>query len=145
MVTAIHQALGELPHVTFVDECSVGGLNILEVITGFDVIVIVDAIRTGGRPGDFYHFTASSLRNTVNLVSIHDVNLATALELGRCLGFELPDNDSIHVFGIEISDGETFDENMSQALEQVFPELFREILEEVAVIVGVTRPQANVQ
>jgi hydrogenase maturation protease len=139
VVTSLHEALGDIPGVAYMDECSVGGLNLLEVVTGFDRLIVVDSIRAGGPVGGWYHFTARSLRQTLNLSNVHDVNFATALALGRCLGIDLADDESIHVFAIEIEDGRTFDGRMSPALEDAFPDLLREILDHVTEILEIPR------
>ena len=80
----------------FVEECSVGGLTLVEQLAGYDRVVILDSIRTqNGRPGDWYSFTAAALRPTMNLSGVHDANFATALELGRRTGLALPQDEQI--------------------------------------------------
>jgi hydrogenase maturation protease len=116
----------------FVEECSVGGLTLVEQLVGYDRVVVLDSIRTrDGRPGDWYSFTASTLRSTMNLSGVHDVNFATALELGRRSGLALPPDDQILIFAVEIEDNLTFDERMSDALESSYPQYSAAIFAEV--------------
>ena len=88
-----------------VEECSVGGINLLDLLSGYQRVVVLDSLQTsGGTPGACHRFTAEALRETVHLTNIHDANFATALEFGRHLGLPVPDDDEIHIFAVEIED-----------------------------------------
>jgi hydrogenase maturation protease len=127
--------LGSIPSVDFLVECSVGGLNLLDVVAGFDRLVVLDAIRTrGGEPGSWYAFTAARLRETRNLSNIHDVNFSTALELGRRLDRAVPRDEDVHIFAVEILDDANFSETMTEPLEARYPEYSREIFREVEAL-----------
>ena len=70
---------------------SVGGLEILEMISGFSRVFLIDAIRTkNGKPGTVYFLPAEDFSETQNLTNLHDVNFLTALELGSKLNFQIP-------------------------------------------------------
>jgi hydrogenase maturation protease len=113
---AVAERLGPRPGLDVVKECSVGGLNLIEVITGYDRVVVLDSIMTGGGvPGGWYAFDARSLRETLNLGNVHDANFATALELGRAMGTPLPADDEMHVFAVEVADATSFSETMGHA------------------------------
>ncbi len=117
---------------TIMEECSVGGLNILEIITGYEQLIILDSIKTSGAsPGKWYRFTAQSLKETMNLNNVHDANFASALELGRRIGLPLPIDENIHIFAVEVLDNITFSEVMSPPLEIGFPEYAEEIFTEI--------------
>lgn len=125
-----------------VEECSVGGLELLRFLEGCDRAIVLDSIQTkGGVPGDWYHFDAEALRETIHLRNAHDVNFATALELGRRLGISLP--REIHILAVEIEENRTFSERMSPALEKAYPEISRAILEEVRAILGLGEPRTE--
>ena len=90
-------------------EASQAGLNLLDLITGYDKLILIDAIQTvSGDIGEVYRLEASDLASTLHTGSPHDVNLATALELGKKLGMDLP--SEIVVFAIEVKDVTTFSE-----------------------------------
>lgn len=134
---AVAERLGPRPDLDVIEECCVGGLNLIEVIAGYDRVIVLDSIMTAdGAPGTWYAFDARALRETLNLRNVHDANFATALELGRTMGTRLPTDDEIHVFAVEVADTATFSETMSEALETAFPELVLEIGGEVAVLLG---------
>ena len=110
------------PGLDIVEECSVGGMNLLDVCRGYQRAIVLDAIQTdASRPGTWHYFTADALRETAHLTNIHDVNFATALELGRRLGLALPEPHEIHIVGVEIQDDQTFSEQMTPLLEQAYP------------------------
>jgi hydrogenase maturation protease len=114
------------------EECSVGGLNLLDVFSGYDRVIILDSIRTGeGFPGEWYYFTAEALRETVHLTNIHDANFATALELGHSAGMALPKLIDIHIFAVEAKENLTFSERMTPELEGAFTCYASAILSEV--------------
>lgn len=123
--------------LSIVEECSVGGLNILDIVSGFDRLIVLDSIRTArGIPGEWHRFTSDALRDTMHLNNVHDVNFATALELGRRMGVSLPSGEVIHIFTVEVQDNETFSEVMTGPLERSYPEYFGEILMEIEEILA---------
>jgi hydrogenase maturation protease len=131
------RALPAVPGLDVVEECSVGGLNLLEVLEGYEQLIVLDAVKTeGGLPGDWYRFTLDTLQGTLHLTNIHDVNFATALELGQRLGMLLPHRSNVHVFAVEAEDVVTFSEHMTPALEHVYPELAAAILPQVQALVA---------
>lgn len=134
---ALATRLGPRPGLDVLAECCVGGLNLVDVIAGYDRVVVIDSIMTGGgTPGTWYRFDARALRDTLNLRNVHDTNFATALELGRTMGTHLPTDDEIHVFAVEVADTATFSETMTPPLEAAFPELVEEIGAEVEALLA---------
>jgi hydrogenase maturation protease len=137
LATDLSEKLGPRCDLDVVNECAVGGLNLLDVVAGYDRVIVVDSIKTnGGVPGTWYRFDACSLRETMNLRNVHDTNFATALELGRHAGMHLPADEENHIFAIEILDNSTFSERITAELEAVYPQLLAEILPEVEALVG---------
>lgn len=125
--------------IDVIEECSVGGLNLLDVFCGYERVVVLDGIHTrGGRVGGWYHFTARRLRPTAHLSNVHDANLATALALGRALGIPLPDDERIHVLAVEIGDDETFGTELSPALARAYPSCRSAVMAELRRILSVT-------
>ena len=124
--------LGDITDLDIIEECSVGGLNFLELLKGYHRVIVLDALHTvGGVPGEWRSFTASALRETIHLTSIHDTNLATALALGQTLGMILPELSDILIFGVEIKENTVFSESMTPELEEHYPRFSWEILGEI--------------
>ncbi len=127
--------LGQVPDLDVVTDCSAGGLELLPCIAGHQRLVVFDSIKTrGGTPGTWYRFTAENMRPTMNLGNVHDTNFATALEVGRRLGMDLPPAEAIHVFAVEVLDNMTFDERMTPVLEQAYPECLDAIFADVRAL-----------
>ena len=92
-----------------VEEAGMGGLGLLDVLSGYDRAIIIDAILTeGGKIGQIYKFGSDRLDSTRHAATPHDINLATALELGRRLNIKLPKD--ISIFAIEVEDVTSFSE-----------------------------------
>jgi hydrogenase maturation protease len=120
--------LADIPGVAVIEECCVGGLNLLDLLEGYDRLVALDSIKTvGGVPGTWYAFYATALRETMNLRNVHDANFATALALGRHMGMRLPDDGRCHVVAVEIADNKTFSERLSPSVEAAFPTIVAEV------------------
>jgi hydrogenase maturation protease len=131
----VAKRLGPVPELDVVAECSVGGLELLPLIAGYARLVVFDSIKTrDGTPGAWYRFTAADMRPTMNLTNVHDTNFATALELGRRLGMDVPPPEAIHIFAVEIADNTTFDVQMTSALEAAYPEYANAIFAEVQAL-----------
>jgi len=114
-----------------VTETSVGGLNLLDLLVNFDRAIIIDAIQTvGGKVGQVYRLKPEVFNTTRHASSPHDVNFATALELGKKLGLVLP--RQIDIFAIEVADVTTFSEKCSPEVERMVPvcvEMVRGVIE----------------
>jgi hydrogenase maturation protease len=96
----------EEPDIDVIED-SIAGLDFLELLSRYDRAIIIDAIQTRkGTPGQIYQFEPGMLANTCHASTPHDVNLVTALELGRKLGLPLP--RQINIFGIEAKDVTSF-------------------------------------
>lgn len=133
----IARRLGPMDGLDVVAECSVGGLELVPIIAGYDRVIVFDSIKTrDARPGAWHRFTAADLGPTMNLTNVHDTNFATALELGRRVGLDVPPPEAIHVFAVEILDNLTFDERMTPAVEHAYPDSADAILAQVRALLG---------
>jgi hydrogenase maturation protease len=103
-----------------IDEDYWGGLRLMERMIGFDRAVIIDAIQTGAAPGTIHVLSPDDVP-TQRSASAHDMNLPTALALGRQAGAYLPDSKDILLIGIEAADVQTFDESLSPEVEAALP------------------------
>ncbi len=82
-----------LPDGVEVMQSEVAGLRLLELMRGFDKVIIVDALKSGRTPGDIVRFEGKDFRGGHRYGSAHSIGLATALELGEKLGYEMPARD----------------------------------------------------
>ena len=120
--------------VTF-DEASVGGMRLLDVIGGYERIIMVDAIKTrDGKPGDVYRLHPDDLRVSLHAGSTHDLSLPGALALGRGLGLPLPDDEDFVIIAIEVEDVLTFGEECTPAVAAAIPRAVEAVLAELGVV-----------
>jgi len=111
-------------------ETSMAGLSLLELLAGYDRAIIVDAIQTvEGKAGQIYRLDPEAFAVTRHAASPHDVNFATALELGNRLGLALP--QQIVIFGIEVADASTFSEECTPEVRQAIPICIEMITQEL--------------
>lgn len=108
-------------------EGALGGLKLMERLVGFDHAVIVDAFITGRhQAGSVISCELAELPGALHTWSSHDTTLTVAMELGRAIGLVLP--TSIRIWGIEVSNVDTFGERFSQDVETAIPEVVRKVV-----------------
>ena len=144
MVAERLSASGPLADLEVVDDCSTGGLELLELLAGRKRIVLVDSIVTGkAAPGTLHRFTADALPPTRHLAGPHDADLATALALGRRLGMELPPDEAIAIFAVEIEPAYEFGWTLTPELQRTAPAIADAIARNVREALAATsRPPA---
>jgi hydrogenase maturation protease len=125
----VRAALGDREDVEVVEEAC-GGLRLMERMVGFDRAILIDAIRSGRPPGTVLTLDPREMR-TQHSASAHDVNLPTALALGRRTGARLPTDDRLSVIAVEADDVETFGETMTDPVEAAVPRAAERVLAEL--------------
>jgi hydrogenase maturation protease len=112
------------------DCLAVGGLSLMERLTGYDRAVLVDAIKTGKQPaGSVSVFTLSDLPDLQagHLSSAHDTSLQKALQVGRLSGAHLP--EEIFIVTVEVRQVCDFSEQLSPELQTALPLAVRQVME----------------
>lgn len=81
-------------------ECRVAGLALLEVLVGYDRVIIFDAFHSGKHhPGTVLEMSVDDLRPIPGM-SPHYVGLPEVISIGRRLGLDVP--EEISIFAVEI-------------------------------------------
>jgi hydrogenase maturation protease len=130
-IRVAHEVASQLnnPQVT-IAETSGAGLSLLDSIAGYDRVIIVDAIQTKeGNAGQIYRLGLEDFSLTKYFSSPHQINLATALELGKILGLAMP--QKITILAVEAKDVTSFSEKCTPEVERVVPEVVEMVLEEL--------------
>jgi hydrogenase maturation protease len=118
------------PRTANVVEASLGGLDLLDLLTGYQRVIIIDAITTkDGKAGQIHRLNIETLSSTRHAASPHDINLATALEMGKKLGMKMP--SEIDIYAIEAQDTESFSEKCTPAVKAAIPRCVKMILQEL--------------
>ena len=110
-------------------EASETGIALLDLIIGHDRLIIIDSIKTEkGKPGDLYKLDLEDLRPSKDLSSSHGIGIATAFELGKKLGYKIPEHISIYAVGVK--DNSTFGEDCTQEVKVKIPSITLQIIKE---------------
>lgn len=127
-----------------------GGLELMERMIGCDRAAVIDAIDTlqrasgeraagvgvtGRQPptaaprdetrrtGRLCHATLAAPDALPRLTGVHDIDLPTALELGRRAGLPLPRGEDVHVFAVQARIDRVFSDRLSPEMMEHYPEL----------------------
>jgi hydrogenase maturation protease len=108
-------------------ETSEAGIALLDLITGYDKLIIIDSIKNEqGKPGELYKLGLEDLKPAKDFSSSHGIGIATAFELGKGLGYKMPKFVSIYAVGIK--DNTTFGEKCTEEVEQRMPSIVKQIM-----------------
>ena len=110
-------------------EASEGGFGLLDYVSGYDKLVIIDSIKTEqGKPGEFYKLELEDLKPAMDFTSSHGMGIATAFALGERLGYKMP--PSVSIYAVEIKDNTTFAEECTEEVKERIPFITKQIIEE---------------
>lgn len=108
-------------------ETSEAGIVLLDLIIGYERLIIIDSIKTGrGRPGELYKLQLADLKPNMDFSSSHAIDVATALKLGQMLGNRMP--GSVTIYAVEIKDNTTFGEECTPEVEDRIPAIASQII-----------------
>lgn len=131
----VEDRIASLPHSDItVTEASVGGLRLMELMSGYDRVILIDALilSNGSKTGTIHKMSLEDLRTispTQHSASAHDTSLVTALEAGRLLGLSLPDD--IVIFAIEVENVSEFSDTPTPAVAESIPDATRAVMDEL--------------
>jgi hydrogenase maturation protease len=118
----------KLPNVDFV-EAPTGGLNLLDLIIGYDKAIIVDAITSKG-PTDVIKLDLDDIK-TAHSCNPHDVSFSEAIKLAEKLG-ENKIPKYIKIIGIKIGKIPCeFSECLSEDISDIIPKAMDIVLNEI--------------
>ncbi len=121
---------GDLEEHADILEAELAGLDLVEMLEGYERAFIVDAIELEGEtPGSVFRLAPDDLRITPRLASFHDIDIVTAIELGKRLGLEMP--SEVVIYAVQVEDALTLQEGCTPGVEAVIPDLAAEISSEV--------------
>jgi hydrogenase maturation protease len=107
-----------------------GGLNLLDMIRGYDKVILIDAIaEQKSTPGEVKRLSVQSA-SSLHSSNPHDVSLAEALTLAKDLGdTSLP--KEIILIGIVVRRTYDFGEKLSTDVQRAVPTAVRMVLSEL--------------
>ena len=110
-------------------ETSEVGMALLELIVGYDKLIIIDSIKTvQGKPGGLYKLKLEDLKSHMYFSSSHGIDIPTVIELGQKAGYKMP--GYISLYAVEAKDNSTFGEECTKEVEERIPFIIKQIIEE---------------
>jgi hydrogenase maturation protease len=109
---------------------SAAGLEVLDLMSGYQRLIIIDAIQTPGRRlAEVHRLGLDDLPAPMHCSTIHNVDLVTALELGCRSGMIVP--QEIVIFAVEVADVTTFSECCTPEVEKAIPGVADMVIQEI--------------
>jgi hydrogenase maturation protease len=94
-----HAALRTPPDGNHIDVefLSLGGISLMENLVGYGRAILIDAVTGDQEPGSIRICPLREMPDhaAMHITSAHDTSLQTALELGKAMGAELPEDVTI--------------------------------------------------
>ena len=115
-----------------VDCFSLGGLSLMERLTGCERAILIDSIFTGAKPvGTLSLFTLNELPNIAagHTTAAHDTSLRNALNVGRSMDIYLPRDEDVFIVAVEAENVYDFSETLSPPVEAAVPQAVQAVLE----------------
>ncbi len=102
------------------------GFALLDVLRGRQGAALVDCLTTGiYAPGSVVRLDTTDFPGSVRLNSFHDISYPIAIDLGRNLGWEMPDD--VAIWGVEAAVPEEFGETLSPEVAESVTEVVQEV------------------
>jgi hydrogenase maturation protease len=118
----------KLPENVSIIDGGVLGLNLLGIISEADKLIVVDAIRNNGKPGDLYRLEAAAIPERIRAKnSLHQVDFLEALTLCQVLR-KVPE---VVLLGVEPQDIETLSIDLTPITQNQLDNMVQMVLYEL--------------
>ena len=118
VVGELRAKLAGLPSID-IRETTEMGLALLDFITGYRAVVIVDSIQTGKAPPGFLHELDPTTLTQLSGRTPHFLGVSETLALGRQLKLPMP--EQVKIFAIEVEDPFTLGTCLTPTLRSALP------------------------
>jgi hydrogenase maturation protease len=113
-------------------EClALSGLSLMEQMMGFQQVILIDSLNTGkNAQGEVISIALSELPDLTygHSASAHDTSLNTALQLGRSMVEQLPEDENVNIVAVEAVHVYEFTEKLSPEIENAVPKAVEMVL-----------------
>jgi len=114
-----------------VEELAASGLELLDLVLGYDKVIIIDAIQTTkGIPGDIHVLDEADFEKSVHGSSPHGINIATALALGRKIAPEKMPKTVVFI-AVEAEDLVNVKEQLTPKVQAALPKVIKKVEDEI--------------
>lgn len=129
----------EFPENVSVVDGGVLGLNLLGVIAEADHLIVVDAVRNKGNPGDLYRLTGQAIPDRVRAKnSLHQIDFLETLTLCQAVG-EVPETI---VLGVEPEDIDSLSVELTSTIKERIDPVIEMVLDELRRLGIAYKPKA---
>ena len=109
-------------------EASASGIELLDIVSGYERLIVVDSIITReGRIGKLHRLRRDDFTDAIRAAPKHQMNLFTTLEFGRNLNIDMPDETVI--YAVEIEEALEMKEGYTQELQDAIPGIVEAIIQ----------------
>jgi hydrogenase maturation protease len=92
-----------------VEEAELAGFGLMDLLEGYGACVIIDAVEWADmEPGEIRQLALADFAPTVRLAAGHQIDLPTALALGKTLNRTMPDR--VVIIAVQVKDPRLFGE-----------------------------------
>jgi len=130
LIQVLHSRISS-PGIVF-QETSIAGLNLAELMAGFKSAIIIDAIQSGGTPGAVYCLKPEDFHVQINQKDPHRTGILQALELGKSLGWPMPQD--VTIVAIEAGDVSNFGDDLTPEVEKAIPVALEKVANLLTVV-----------
>jgi hydrogenase maturation protease len=128
----LRQHLGERHDDVDVVESEVAGFALLELMAGFERVILIDAVSFDGlRPGTVTRIDPQDLHTSLRLRSVHEIDLPTALNLGRRLNMPMP--RQVVIFAVQADDCLTLGERLTEPAKGGCAQVVEMVMREIGI------------
>jgi hydrogenase maturation protease len=130
-VVLVHDLKSRLDPLKFNFNTSpLGGLELLELLKGYNRAILIDTQLTGRRkPGQISIFTPQNFEETFHLSSQHDLSFQDALRLAKEMEIPLPAD--IQIIAIEIVEKKRLSFELSGKIRETYPSILSKIISHI--------------
>ena len=124
------------PNIT-IDEAITGGMNLLDLLLGYDKAIIIDAVKTeNGENGEVKRIPLEDF-STMHSCNPHDISLIEAIEMAKKMGEDRIPKEII-IIGVTMKQipcefGETLSKKISQAVPKAVKMTLNEIKNDIKI------------
>jgi len=115
-----------------IKDASFDGLNLLELIAGYDKLIVIDAIMADDKVGEIYKLTPESISDMAGFTtSPHHSNLASTIEMGEKLFPERMPKE-VTIFAVGTQEVVQVTEEMTGKVSEAIPKVVSLVSEEIS-------------
>lgn len=119
------RVLESLSSITF-ETSAIGGLDLLDLLEGFDTAILIDTQLTSRRkPGEIHEFKPANFEETFHLSSQHDLTFHEALLFAKEMGISMPED--IRIIAIEVIENKKLSFEFSGEIKEKYPEILSKV------------------